>query len=236
MTAGTAKKSDLPVRLASAIVMLAVAGFALWQGGFWLDLFIVLVALATFVELVLLVIKASPNMAFRLVAIICGAVYVGLAGLALAWVPGLVVAAIIAIVVAIDSGAYFVGRAIGGPRIAPSISPSKTWAGLVGGMIGGGALCVLTVWFISSAASAMAAGNENSGVAAIALGWAALAGAGLAVAAQAGDFLESWLKRKAGAKDSSHLIPGHGGVFDRTDGLIPVALIVGGAYFMTVQQ
>jgi phosphatidate cytidylyltransferase len=58
-------------------------------------------------------------------------------------------------------------------------------------------------------------------------GLAALAGAGLAVAAQAGDFLESWLKRKAGVKDSSNLIPGHGGVFDRVDGVLPVAIIVG---------
>jgi phosphatidate cytidylyltransferase len=64
------------------------------------------------------------------------------------------------------------------------------------------------------------------------VGVAALAGAGLAVAAQAGDFYESWLKRKAGVKDSSRLIPGHGGVFDRVDGLLPVAIIVGTAWAM----
>ena len=67
------------------------------------------------------------------------------------------------------------------------------------------------------------------------VGLAALAGAGLAVAAQAGDFYESWLKRKAGVKDSSRLIPGHGGVFDRVDGLLPVAIIVGTAWALGAQ-
>jgi phosphatidate cytidylyltransferase len=62
------------------------------------------------------------------------------------------------------------------------------------------------------------------------LGLAALAGAGLAVAAQAGDFYESWLKRRAGVKDSGRLIPGHGGLFDRVDGLLPVAIIAGTAW------
>ena len=65
------------------------------------------------------------------------------------------------------------------------------------------------------------------------IGMAALAGAFLAVFAQAGDFYESWLKRQAGVKDSSRLIPGHGGLFDRVDGLLPVAIIAGTAWAAT---
>jgi len=112
------------------------------------------------------------------------------------------------IVWATDIGAYFAGRAIGGPKLAPRISPNKTWAGLIGGM-----------------AAALAVG---SGVAAAAklpsLCW--IAGAPLAAAAQIGDLFESWLKRRSGVKDSGKLLPGHGGVLDRLDGLIPVALLV----------
>src|SRR3546814_12943026 len=112
------------------------------------------------------------------------------------------------------TGAYFSGRAIGGPKIAPAISPSKTWAGLAGGMLFAG--LVAAGFFISNAGEA-----AYSPMLAIAF----LIGALLAIVAQAGDFLESWMKRKAGMKDSSSFIPGHGGVFDRVDGLLPVAAI-----------
>ncbi len=112
------------------------------------------------------------------------------------------------VVWATDIGAYFAGRAIGGPKIAPSISPSKTWAGLAGGMVG-------ALIFGAAVASA-------SGLAAHFF----IAGAPLAVAAQAGDFFESWLKRRSGVKDSGTLLPGHGGVLDRLDGVVPVALLV----------
>ena len=221
------QRSDLPVRLGSAVIMLAVAVAALVMGGRVFDTFVVIVALVAFVEFVLLVVKATPNIAFRLAAILAGALYFGLAGGVLAGAGDFLIVLIIGVTVFTDTFAYFTGRAIGGPRIAPAISPNKTWAGLVGGMIGAALWVVL--WLVAIDGGIVGPRFEL-GLPLIAenLGSAALLGAGLAVLAQAGDFFESWLKRRAGVKDSSRLIPGHGGVFDRIDGMIPVAIAVGG--------
>ena len=111
----------------------------------------------------------------------------------------------LALVWACDMGAFFVGRWIGGPRLAPAISPNKTWAGLIGGVAAAGVLAaVLHVGF--------------------GLPWRlTLATPALAIASQGGDLFESWLKRRAGVKDSGTLLPGHGGLLDRLDGLVPVA-------------
>ena len=220
------KNADLPVRLASAVVMLALAVSAIVIGGTVFDTFVVIVALVAFVEFVLLVVGATANIPYRLAAIIAGAVYFGLAGGVLVGAGDFLIILIIGATVFTDTFAYFTGRAIGGPKIAPSISPSKTWAGLVGGMAGAALWVVLWVVAIDGGivgprfdlGLSLGAGN---------LGAAALLGAGLAVLAQAGDFFQSWLKRRAGVKDSSKLIPGHGGVFDRIDGMLPVAIAVG---------
>lgn len=220
------KNADLPVRLASAVVMLALAVSAIVIGGTVFDTFVVIVALVAFVEFVLLVVGATANIPYRLAAIIAGAVYFGLAGGVLVGAGDFLIILIIGATVFTDTFAYFSGRAIGGPKIAPSISPSKTWAGLVGGMAGAALWVVLWVVAIDGGivgprfdlGLSLGAGN---------LGAAALLGAGLAVLAQAGDFFQSWLKRRAGVKDSSKLIPGHGGVFDRIDGMLPVAIAVG---------
>ena len=221
-----AKRSDLPVRLASGVVMLAVALAALVSGGLVFDTFVVLVALVAFVEFVLLVVKATPNVPFRLAAIIAGVVYFGLAGGVLAGAADFLIVLIIGVTIFTDTFAYFTGRAVGGPKIAPSISPSKTWAGLIGGMIGAALWVVL--WVVAIDGGIVGPRFElGVPLSAENLGSAALLGAGLAVLAQAGDFFESWLKRRAGVKDSSKLIPGHGGVFDRIDGMMPVAIAVG---------
>jgi phosphatidate cytidylyltransferase len=206
------RTSDLPVRVASAAVMLAVAGAALWLGGLWLDLFVAAVALACFYEFVRLVLRIEGG-AGRWLGIAAGALYIGLAAAALIQLSVPVLVGVIAVVVATDTGAYFSGRTIGGPKIAPSISPSKTWAGLIGGMIAAG--------LVSAAFFLVNVGEIRIST----MTFIAFAiGAVLAVVAQAGDFLESWLKRRAHVKDSSNLIPGHGGVFDRVDGLLPVAI------------
>ncbi|MBK8629201.1 MAG: phosphatidate cytidylyltransferase [Sphingomonadales bacterium] len=128
--------------------------------------------------------------------------------------------AVMALVWATDIGAYFSGRSIGGPKIAPAISPSKTWAGLAGGMVA----AILTLWLMKrldllSVTDAM--GNSYF------VQISSWTGALVAILAQAGDFFESWLKRRAGAKDSGTLIPGHGGLLDRLDGLLPVLILVG---------
>ncbi len=107
---------------------------------------------------------------------------------------------------ATDSGAYFAGRLIGGPRLAPRLSPKKTWSGLGGGMTA----AALVGW--SMAPAGAVAAERLAALSAV-----------LAVLAQAGDLAESGLKRYFGVKDSSHLIPGHGGVLDRLDGLLVVA-------------
>ena len=107
---------------------------------------------------------------------------------------------------ATDIFAYFAGRAIGGPKLAPRVSPNKTWAGLAGGVVGAGLAGWGIAWLFDLG---------------FPFQWI---GAPMAIVAQAGDLYESWVKRRAGVKDSGTLLPGHGGVLDRLDGLLPVAL------------
>ncbi len=146
-----------------------------------------------------------------------GLLYVGCAALTLFWLrerPGsgrVEVFFLLFAVWATDSGAYLAGRLIGGPKLAPRLSPSKTWAGLAGGV---GAAFLIGVTF-AALASPM---PEGSGVLR-----AGLLGALLALIAQGGDLAESALKRRFGKKDSGRLIPGHGGLLDRLDGLLAAA-------------
>ncbi|MDD9909700.1 MAG: phosphatidate cytidylyltransferase [Ahrensia sp.] len=110
-----------------------------------------------------------------------------------------------------DIGAYFAGRHFGGPKLMPAISPKKTWSGAIGGLV-----CAVAVALIFGALS----GSISP--------WpAALFAAFLSIASQIGDLFESWVKRRVNVKDSSGLIPGHGGFLDRVDGLSVAALPVG---------
>jgi phosphatidate cytidylyltransferase len=217
------KNADLPVRIVSAVVMVAVALGALFAGDPWFDWFVLAVIAVTYIEFLLLVVKATQNVPYRLAALLAGAVYMGLAGLILSRFPTPVVVGVVGAVVFVDTFAYFVGRALGGPKIAPSISPSKTWAGLLGGIIGATLWIAGWIYVAARTVSGDTTTFFDLGEARQILGL----GAATAVAAQSGDFFESWLKRKAGVKDSSRLIPGHGGFFDRTDGMIPVVLLAG---------
>ena len=220
------QRSDLPVRLGSAVIMLAVSVAALIIGGRTFDSLVVIVAAVAFAEFILLIVKATTNIAFRLAAIIAGALYFGFAGGVLAGAADFLIVLVVGVTIFTDTFAYFTGRAIGGPKVAPAISPNKTWAGLIGGMIG--AALWVVVWVVGIDGGIVGPPFElGLSLSAENLGSSALLGAALAVVAQAGDFFESWLKRRAGVKDSSKLIPGHGGVFDRIDGLVPVAIAVG---------
>ena len=220
MTQAQPKKSDLGVRVASAIVMVAVAGTALWLGGWALDLFIVAVAAAGLYELAVLILKATNKAVVRIFALLAAVAYVGFAAWVLVQINALpLLLMIIGSVICVDIGAYFSGRTIGGPKIAPSISPSKTWAGLLGG-VAGATLALWLYFYIGTM-------DHKVGPIAYPIFEFLPFGAFIALLAQAGDLFESWLKRKAGVKDSSSLIPGHGGVLDRIDGMLPVVIVAG---------
>ena len=142
-----------------------------------------------------------------------GPVYLGGPAVAILWLrdvpdrgPALA-AGLLVVVWATDIGAWAVGRAVGGPKLAPRVSPAKTWAGSVGGAAAAGA---------AGAALGPAAGGLGPV-------FGMLAGVALSAAAQSGDLFESWLKRRRGVKDSGRLIPGHGGLLDRVDGLMGAA-------------
>jgi len=129
---------------------------------------------------------------------------------------------IFAVVWATDIGAYLIGRQVGGPRLAPSWSPSKTWAGMIGGI----GCAALAGWAMSRLVD----------VPALPL---VLVSAGLAIVEQFGDLAESVAKRRFGVKDTSGLIPGHGGLLDRLDGLLAVVpavallTLIGGGSVLT---
>jgi phosphatidate cytidylyltransferase len=114
-----------------------------------------------------------------------------------------------AVVWSTDILGYFVGRAIGGARLAPHVSPKKTWSGACGGALGALACGVTLVYIAGDAALVPAAG-----VALV-----------LSIASQAGDLFESAVKRRFGVKDASHVIPGHGGLMDRLDGFIAASVV-----------
>jgi phosphatidate cytidylyltransferase len=210
--------------------MMSVAIVAIWLGGYTFMALVIVVGLGVFFEFTKLVFGFAHSPLARILWLLGGLGYVGLACFTLmlfsapffGMTPAIL---LIAGVIGTDVGAYFAGRSIGGPKIAPRISPSKTWSGLFGGMMGAGLMMVV----MQAGIYAFRGGNAGDGDVYLAYGWARLmlTGAALAVVAQMGDFFESWMKRRAGVKDSGRLIPGHGGLFDRTDGLIAVAFAAG---------
>lgn len=242
------RAGDLGLRTFTAVIMAAVAGFALWMGGMAWTVFVLLIGVGVWFEWSALCVQGHPPGRRRTLWRYGGAVYCGLACavlLALRDTPDGVVPILLIVggVIGTDVGAYAFGRAIGGPKIAPSISPSKTWAGLIGGVVGAtlaligislawsGGLCEA---FYPTALNPVAGKFRFDGPCSLVappisylLPSSLLAGALIAVLAQIGDFFESWMKRKAGVKDSGNLLPGHGGLFDRVDGLLLVLVVIG---------
>jgi len=202
--------SDLRTRVISAAVLVPIALACLWMGGWaW----IALVAIMT----VGLSWEWSRLGGIAPPIRVAGGVWVAAGCAALVWlrldpVVGLVnLLFVLLIVWCSDIGAYMTGRLIGGPKLAPAISPGKTWSGAIGG---------LAAAFVAGdlVAALLSPGDQpgfswHSAVLALLFG----------VVAQAGDLAESWVKRQAGVKDSSRLIPGHGGLLDRLDALLAVA-------------
>jgi phosphatidate cytidylyltransferase len=124
---------------------------------------------------------------------------------------------LLAAVWATDIGAYAVGRLVGGPKLWPQVSPNKTWSGLAGGATAAALVGLVTSWLLD--------GTYAAGL--------AITGVIVAFVAQAGDLAESAIKRRFGVKDAGRLIPGHGGVLDRVDGLMAAAPAVAVAVWLT---
>lgn len=249
---------NLVVRTASAVILLGIALGAAYLGG--IPAGIVAAALAVIVQVewanvtgekVGRMVPFAIAVALATVAASAGmlAVAIGVAALAAiaagvftrgAWLPAGVVYAsvlglglvgirvspdhgfsavvfLLAIVWATDSFAYFVGRVIGGAKLWPQISPKKTWSGAIGGLIGGVAVGVVVARVVGVTVT-------------LELAIVALV---LSILSQSGDLFESWVKRHFGVKDSGNIIPGHGGMMDRIDGLVfaaAAAIMIGAGH------
>ena len=205
--------NELPLRILSSIVLGAIALLVSWIGGTVFALFWLAAAAGVLVEWVRIT-------GWRPIWLLGGLIYAGAFFGSMLWLriePHLGFIALIwlfAIIWTADIAAYFVGRAVGGPKLWPAVSPNKTWSGAIGGTIGG---------LAAGAAIIAAAGLSLRPAHAVVM-------LAVVIAAQLGDLLESAIKRRFGVKDSGRLIPGHGGLMDRCDSLIvasAVALLIG---------
>jgi phosphatidate cytidylyltransferase len=204
--------ADFAPRTLSALVLLPLVLACIWWGGAsWSSLMAVCV-----VMLVMEWWTMTGAGKLGVAPFLAGVGYIALAVLSLLWLradPATGRANILFLLIVIwatDIGAYLVGRAFGGPRLAPSISPGKTWSGTIGGV----GVAMLTGLALSA--------RWPHGAWTATLLLAAL----ISVASQAGDLLESAAKRRCGVKDSGRLIPGHGGLLDRVDGVLFAAPVM----------
>ncbi|MCD8497333.1 MAG: phosphatidate cytidylyltransferase [Alphaproteobacteria bacterium] len=208
----------LQKRILSGLVLAPPCLLAAWLGGIWLVLMIlVFIGLALWEWWKM---SWHLNSDAEKSIFMFGILYILLGGYAFytlghpAWNGAAF--AVLGMVVCSDIGAYFAGKKWGGPKLCPSISPNKTWAGL-GGALGGAAAAGVICWLIGLHIESFM--------------FAVFGGLTIGAAGQAGDLLESWAKRLAGVKDAGHLIPGHGGVLDRIDSLLlacPVFVVLSG--------
>lgn len=248
MTGAAPNFADLRARAISALVMVVVGLGALWLGGAWFLGLVVVVGglmlwelsrmlgaepavatgLGVAASVAMLAASMLPGWGWALLAVppLAAAVAVardralcvvyGTAALAaafalagfraeqgLAWVAWLIL-----VVIASDVAGYFAGRILGGPKFWPAVSPKKTWSGTVAGWLGAGLV----------GAGFVALGAAGPGLVAVSVL--------VAFAAQMGDIAESAIKRREGVKDSSGLIPGHGGVLDRFDAMLGASLVL----------
>lgn len=204
---------ELRLRICSSLIMAAVAAAVTWVGGIPFLLFWLGAAILIFWEWMRLA-------SFRFSWIVLGAIYAALffaamfllrnspyGLIAILWLFGLIWAS--------DVAAYFAGKAIGGPKLWPAVSPNKTWSGSIAGTLAGIIAGLAVLWTAGLMLHPMHI----------------LITLAVVIAAQCGDLLESAVKRHFRVKDSSQLIPGHGGVMDRCDSLVlasVVALLIGG--------
>jgi phosphatidate cytidylyltransferase len=200
-------QNPLILRIVSAVVLAPAVLALVYYGGWPFNALVGVIAVILAAEWARMVDKRVPWM-------ILGVVYIAFSCWAL-WLLRLdpqwgrmTLFWLLAVVWGADTGGFVFGKTLGGPKLASTISPNKTWAGFVGGTlcaaIGGWAV----VAYVKGSASLEIA----------------LFSAAIGVVSQVGDLLESWVKRRFGIKDSGAIIPGHGGLFDRVDGLVAAAL------------
>ncbi|EEE39077.1 phosphatidate cytidylyltransferase [Rhodobacteraceae bacterium KLH11] len=242
--------SDLTTRVLSAVVLVAVAAIEVWLGGLWFEAFIAAVCGLMTWELVRMIDPERAGVAIQLalltgVAVVLSyhlpplyklpfllapalvgagqirrargiyilfAIWIATSGLGFIWIResqgfGWMVWLIL-VVAATDIAGYFVGKTLGGPKFWPKVSPKKTWSGTLGG------------WVAAAVVGTIFAFYAGFGLPFI------LVSVLTSMASQAGDIVESATKRRFGVKDSSNLIPGHGGFLDRFDGMMGAALFV----------
>jgi phosphatidate cytidylyltransferase len=210
--------SNLNLRIISSAVMAPLAVGVAWLGGWPFVLFWTIAACIVLWEWTRLV-SASGREGDRtpgpfIAWMVAGLLYAGVLLVAPALLRGdpalgfVAILFLFAVVWGTDIAAYFAGRAIGGPKLWPAVSPNKTWSGAIGGALGGFAAGLMVVKLAGLVIAPMLL----------------LVALGLSVASQAGDLLESAIKRRFGAKDASQLIPGHGGLLDRLDGFLTAVL------------
>lgn len=215
--------SGLKVRVLSGLVLAPLMVAIIIAGGNWFMGFMVVACLISFYEWFGLA-RAGVR---PILTLLLGALYLSISfgsyiGLRLGFDAGawLALAAIFC-VWASDTGAYFTGKCIGGPKMAPKLSPKKTWAGLTGAVIFCGLMLVLFLYLEPAFEKYIPTNTgldfEQSWF------WVFLAGALLGIVGQIGDVSISFLKRRANLKDTGHIIPGHGGMLDRIDALLLVA-------------
>lgn len=246
---GAGRFQDLAPRLGTAVFLSVIGGVAIWGGGLWF-VGLISVCVGLMIWELATMLRTGPKRA-KLMAVVGGAalfaanilpigfglpllMLVPMAGIAfirrhrrimVGFTAAIVLAGLsltqhltnfglvwmiwlIAVVVMSDVAGYFAGRTLGGPKFWPRVSPKKTWSGTVAGWVG--AAAVGLIWAIWQDA-----GWETVGIS-----------VALAMMAQMGDIAESAVKRKMGVKDSSNLLPGHGGLFDRFDAMLGAALML----------
>lgn len=191
-----------------------------WQMGFESAL-LPLVAIFWVIPAVLMVLRARPvwpfgPWLFGVCAVLCVyAVWYALSAFFLRFGAGCLLSLLILIWCA-DIAAYFTGRALGRHKLAPRVSPGKTWEGAVGGVLAATLWLVASAWWWPESYGALLLARWS-------IGGLIVVGVFLAAMSIIGDLFESLLKRRAGVKDSSRLLPGHGGIYDRIDAVMPVA-------------
>lgn len=203
----TSSLSSLGQRIISACILAPAVLALVYYGGWPFNALVGLMALILVTEWARMVGKRPAWMAL-------GVVYIAFACWALwrlrldpEW-GRMTLFWLLAVVWGADTGGFFFGMSLKGPKLAPAISPNKTWSGFLGGTL----TAALGGW----AVVAYMKGDASLEI--------ALYSAAIAVASQLGDLFESWIKRRFGVKDSGAIIPGHGGMFDRVDGLVAAAL------------